>query len=101
MLQLRCATFRFALPRITHAPTRADAAEQVHWDSARDEHAFLPIMEEGPATLPSEIEKLQWHDRQDDNDLAERRRRSACKERGRSSLAQPHSQARYSILSSV
>jgi hypothetical protein len=98
MLQLRCATFRFPLSRITHAPT---PAEQVHRDGARDEHAVLPIMEEGPATLPSEIEKLQWHDRQDDNDLAERRRRSACKERGRSSLAQPHSQARYSILSSV
>jgi hypothetical protein len=24
MLQLRCATFRFPLPQITHAPARAD-----------------------------------------------------------------------------
>jgi len=27
--------------------------EQVHWDGVRDEHAVLPIMGEGPATLPS------------------------------------------------
>jgi hypothetical protein len=52
MLQLRCATFRFALPRITHAPTRTDAAEQVHWDGAKDEDTVLPIMGEGPAACP-------------------------------------------------
>jgi hypothetical protein len=43
MLQLRCATFRFPLSRMAHAPT----AEQVHRDDAKDEHAVLPI---GPAT---------------------------------------------------
>jgi hypothetical protein len=32
-------------------------AEQVHWDGAKNEHAVLPIMGEGRATLPSEIEK--------------------------------------------
>jgi hypothetical protein len=59
MLQLRCATFRFALPRITHAPTRTDAAEQVHWDGAKDEDTVLPIMGEGPAALPSESKRFR------------------------------------------
>jgi hypothetical protein len=55
MLQLRCATFRFPLPRIPHAPT---PTEQVHRDSARDEHAVLPIMGEGPAILPGESKRF-------------------------------------------
>jgi hypothetical protein len=59
MLQLRCATFRFALPRITHVPTRTDAAEQVHWDGAKDEDTVLPIMGEGPAALPSESKRFR------------------------------------------
>ena len=53
MLQLRCATFRFALPRTTHALRVPMPAEQVHWDGAKDEDAVLPIMGEGPAALPS------------------------------------------------
>jgi hypothetical protein len=68
---------RFPLPRITHAPM---PAEQMHWDGASDARRSADY-ERKPGGLPQRIEKIPWHDRQDDNDLAERRRRSAA-ERG-------------------
>jgi hypothetical protein len=34
-------------------------ADQVHWDGARDEHAILPIVGEGPATFPSESKRFR------------------------------------------
>jgi hypothetical protein len=94
-----------ALPRIRHAPRRADAGRAGALDGAKDEHAVLPIMGEGPAILPSESKKIPRHDRQHDNDLrsGEDARPARSGEHGslHVSLAQPHGQARYSILSSV